>query len=71
MTSPKPTAPTPPVKGKSFWTAIGGAFLAVLGFLSQSQVISAMPPKVGAVVGAVGVVAGVVGNLFHTQQAAS
>lgn len=41
--------------------SIGGAILAVLGYLARPEVLNVLPAKVGAIITGVGVILGVFG----------
>lgn len=64
-------APAGTTSKSGIWTTIAGAAATVLGFLTSQDVLSILPPKVGAIVGAVGGLLTVFGIHLHISNSSS
>lgn len=64
-------APTSTTSKSGIWTTIAGAAATVLGFLTSQDVLSILPPKVGAIVGALGGLLTVFGIHLHISNSSS
>jgi hypothetical protein len=62
------TPPATTVKKSGFWTMIAGGIATAAAFLTNSGVISALPPKVGGYVGGAGAILTILGTFVHINQ---